>query len=84
VLTELVRHYFQCPAEVTASTVGDLNGSQLSVVAEVDGFVRIQNTRFSGRDKVLVARRTGILSRRRTPSWPGGWSTTMRRGSAMA
>ncbi|MFK7602398.1 hypothetical protein ACI3L1_09335 [Deinococcus sp. SM5_A1] len=54
VLTELVRHYFQCPVNVAAATVRDLNELQLPVVAEVDGHVRVQNTTLSTRDKVLV------------------------------
>lgn len=55
VLTELVRYYFQCPVAVAAATVRDLNELQLPVVAEVEGTVRIQNTKLSTRDKVLVA-----------------------------
>jgi len=54
VLTELVRHYFQCPIDVASATVRDLNELQLPVIAEVDGFIRVQNVNLSIKDRVLV------------------------------
>jgi hypothetical protein len=54
ILTELVRHYYSCPIEEAKRIVTSLNQVRIPVVADVDGFLRVQNTKLDTKDKTLV------------------------------
>lgn len=54
ILTELVRHFYSCSMEEAKQIVTSINQIRVPVVTEVDGFVRVQNTKLEARDKTLV------------------------------
>lgn len=54
ILTELVRSYYTCNIDTARSIVQNINELNIPLIAEVDGFVRIQNTNLSWGDKVLA------------------------------
>jgi hypothetical protein len=54
-LTELIRLYYQCPVEEAQRIVDHINQIRVPIVAEVEGFVRIQDTSLRAKDRTLVA-----------------------------
>jgi hypothetical protein len=54
ILTELVRHYHSCTVEEARLIVERINEVKVPIIAEVDGFLRIQNTKLPTRDVVLA------------------------------
>lgn len=54
ILTELVRHYHSCSIDQAASLVSTINDTQIPIVEDINGFVRVLNTSLSTSDKVLV------------------------------
>jgi hypothetical protein len=54
-LTEFIRVFYQCPINEAQATADRINQVSIPIVTEVDGFVRIQNTRLGMSDRALVA-----------------------------
>ncbi len=54
ILTEIIRIYFQCPIREAQKIVASLNEKQIPVIAEVDGFVRVQNTDLKKDEQALA------------------------------
>ncbi len=54
ILTELVRHFYSCSMDKAQQIVTSINEIRIPIVAEVDGFIRIQDTTLGTRQKVLV------------------------------
>ena len=54
ILTELVRHFYSCSMDKAQQIVTSINEIRIPIIAEVDGFVRIQDTTLDARKKVLV------------------------------
>lgn len=54
ILTELVRHFYSCSIEEAKRIVTSLNQVRVPIVANVDGFLRVQNTNLDAREKTLV------------------------------
>jgi len=54
-LTEFIRLYYQCPIAEAQSIADRINQVRIPIVAEVEGFVRIQDTSLSAADRTLVA-----------------------------
>lgn len=54
ILTELVRHFYSCPIEDAKRIVTSINQVRIPIVADVNGFLRIQNTKLEAKDKTLV------------------------------
>jgi hypothetical protein len=53
-LTELLRAFYSCSVEEAKRMVAAINQVRVPIVAEVDGFVRIQNTKLDASEKTLV------------------------------
>ena len=53
-LTELVRHFYNCSITEAQKNVTDINEVKIPIVADINGFIRIQDTKLSSADKVLV------------------------------
>lgn len=54
ILTELVRHFYSCSMDEAKQIVVSINEVRIPVVAEVDGFVRVQDTKLDASSKALV------------------------------
>lgn len=54
ILVELVRHFHTCPIAEAQKVVSSITETKIPIIAEVDGFVRIQNTNLDAKAKVLV------------------------------
>jgi hypothetical protein len=54
ILTELIRVYHSCSVDAATKMVRSINEIHVPIVANVDGFVRIQNTNLDNKQKVLV------------------------------
>jgi hypothetical protein len=54
ILTELIRAFHNCPVEEAKRMVAAINQVQIPIVAEVDGVVRVQNTKLTATDRTLV------------------------------
>lgn len=54
ILTELVRHFYSCSIDEAKQIVVTINDVRIPVIAEVDGFIRVQNTKLDARKKALV------------------------------
>jgi len=54
VITELLRVYYSCSINTAQKIADSLNEIQVPIVAEIDGFVRIQNTKLDFSQKTLV------------------------------
>lgn len=54
ILTELVRHFYSCSMDEAKQIVISINEVRIPVVAEVDGFVRVQDTKLDASSKALV------------------------------
>jgi hypothetical protein len=53
-LTEIVRLFFQCNINDARKIVESINGTKIPMVADIDGFLRIQNVNLDARQKALV------------------------------
>ena len=53
-LTEIIRHFHNCSIVEAQAIVTNINEVRIPVVAEIDGFIRVQNTKLSAREKVLI------------------------------
>jgi hypothetical protein len=54
ILTEVVRHFHSCSIDEAQKIVNSINEVRVPIIAEVDGFVRVQDTSLDVRKKVLV------------------------------
>lgn len=54
ILTELVRHFYNSSVDEAQRIVANINEVRIPIVAEIDGFVRVQNTTLDAREKTLV------------------------------
>lgn len=54
ILTEFVRHFYSCTMDEAQRIVSSINEVRIPIVAEMDGFVRVQNTGLDARTKALV------------------------------
>jgi hypothetical protein len=54
ILTELVRHFHTCSISEAQRMVESINETRIPIVVEVDGFVRVQNTKLETKTKALV------------------------------
>jgi hypothetical protein len=54
ILTEIVRHFYNCPIDEAQRIVQSINESRVPIVADVNGFLRIQNTNLDAKKKTLV------------------------------
>lgn len=54
ILTEIIRIYYSCSTEAAAKIVDSINEVRVPIVANVDGFIRVQNTTLDIRSKTLV------------------------------
>ena len=54
ILTELVRLFYCCSINEAKQIVASINQVQIPIVAEIDGFIRIQDTTLKANEKVLV------------------------------
>lgn len=54
ILTEILRIYYSCSMDTAQKIVDGLNEIQVPIVVEIDGFVRIQNTKLDFSQKTLV------------------------------
>lgn len=54
IMTEILRIYYSCDINTAQKIADSLNETQIPIVAEVDGFVRVQNTALDYAQKTLV------------------------------
>ncbi len=54
ILVELVRQFYNCPIDEARKIVANINEVNIPLVTEVDGFVRVQNTKLNASDSTLV------------------------------
>lgn len=53
-LTEVIRLFYNCSIDDAKKYAESINESKIPVVAEVDGFLRVQNTKLSADEKTMV------------------------------
>ena len=53
ILTELVRHFYNCPIDEAKNIVSSINETRIPLIAEIDGFVRVQNSEMDASSKTL-------------------------------
>ncbi len=54
IMTEILRVYYQCSISAAQEIANGLNETQIPIIADVDGFLRVQNTSLSPEHKALV------------------------------
>jgi hypothetical protein len=54
ILTEIIRIYFNCSIDSARKIIENINEVRVPIIADVDGFVRVQNTSLNFRDKTLA------------------------------
>lgn len=54
IMTELIRVFYGCSVDEARRLTAVINETRIPLVAEVDGFVRVQNAKMGAREKVLV------------------------------
>lgn len=54
ILTELIRHFHNCSIREAQLIVDALNEIKIPIVADVDGFIRVQDTKLDTKKKILV------------------------------
>lgn len=54
ILTELVRHFHNCSVQEAQQIVNAINEVKIPIVAEIDGFIRVQDVKLDAKQKVLV------------------------------
>lgn len=53
-LTEIIRVYFNCSIDNARKIIESINESKVPIIADVDGFVRVQNTALKLPDKIIT------------------------------
>lgn len=54
ILTEFVRHFYSCTMDEAQRIVSSINAVRIPIVAEINGFIRVQDTSLDARTKALV------------------------------
>lgn len=54
IMTELLRIYYSCSMDAAQKIADGLNEIQIPIIAEIDGFVRVQNTKLDFPQKTLA------------------------------
>jgi hypothetical protein len=54
IMTEIIRYFHKCSIDEARRIIVNINETKVPVVAEVDGFVRVQNTSLEFTDKTMV------------------------------
>lgn len=54
ILTEIIRLYYNCSIDNAQKIADSINEVNLPIIADIDGFVRVQNTNLDFRSKTLV------------------------------
>jgi hypothetical protein len=54
ILTEVLRLYYGCEIATARKIADSINEANIPVIADVDGFLRVQNTALDFRSKILV------------------------------
>ncbi len=54
IMTEILRAYYQCSINAAQEIANSLNETQIPIIADVDGFLRVQNMSLSPEHKALV------------------------------
>jgi hypothetical protein len=54
ILVELIRNFYSCSIDEARQIVISINEVHIPILADVDGFIRVQNTELSARDKTMV------------------------------
>lgn len=54
ILTDIVREYHTCPIDAARQMVASINEVHIPIIAEIDGWIRIQDTTLDARKKTLV------------------------------
>lgn len=54
ILTEIIRIYYSCSIDSARKIVATINEVRLPIIADINGFVRVQNTKLDTRSKTLA------------------------------
>ncbi len=54
ILTEIIRIYYSCSIDSARKIAATINEVRLPIIADINGFVRVQNTKLDNRSKTLV------------------------------
>ncbi|KAB8333554.1 hypothetical protein SD80_012850 [Scytonema tolypothrichoides VB-61278] len=54
ILTELIRHFHNCSIQDAQMIVDAINEIKIPIITEVEGFIRVQNTKLDAKKKTLV------------------------------
>ncbi|MBD2094266.1 hypothetical protein H6F90_03775 [Trichocoleus sp. FACHB-591] len=54
ILTEILRLYYNCPIDTARKIAESINETAVPIIADVDGFVRVQNTKLDFRSRALA------------------------------
>jgi hypothetical protein len=54
ILTDIIREYHTCPIDTARQMVANINEVHIPIVAEINGWIRIQDTKLDARKKTLV------------------------------
>ncbi len=52
--TEIIRIYYSCSIDKAKEIVASLNQTSIPIIADIDGFIRVQNTKLDFRQKTLA------------------------------
>jgi len=54
ILTEIIRIYYNCSMDSATKIVATINQVRVPIIADINGFVRVQNTKLDNRGKTLA------------------------------
>lgn len=54
ILTEIIRIYYTCSIDSASKIVGSINEVRLPIIADINGFIRVQNHKLDSRSKTLA------------------------------
>lgn len=54
ILTEILRLYYNCPIDTARKIADSINEVTVPIIADVDGFIRVQNTKLDFRGRTLA------------------------------
>jgi len=54
ILTEILRLYYNCPIDTAKKIADSINEVTVPIIADVDGFIRVQNTKLDFRSRTLA------------------------------
>jgi hypothetical protein len=54
ILTELIRHFYNCSIDEASKIVKDINEVKIPIIYDIDGFIRVQNTQLSTPNKIMM------------------------------